>query len=29
MSVALQGLGVEKDIPKALTFLKKAMDQVC
>nr|XP_040048705.1 protein sel-1 homolog 3 [Gasterosteus aculeatus aculeatus] len=25
--VLLQGLGVEKDIPKALTFLKKAMDQ--
>ncbi|KAL6115894.1 uncharacterized protein ACO6RY_00633 [Pungitius sinensis] len=25
--VLLQGHGVEKDIPKALTFLKKAMDQ--
>ncbi|XP_031719436.1 protein sel-1 homolog 3 [Anarrhichthys ocellatus] len=25
--VLLQGQGVEKDIPKALTFLKKAMDQ--
>lgn len=25
---SLQGQGVEKDVPKGVTFLKKAMDQV-